>query len=201
MTTADYVTPVTKGPAIAEALGPDYILLPAATDDYKARFVRIRTPEGAILEIAPCCYARRDHFRVSGDYPHAPLHGRLVYSSDNTPEIYISAHKNASIIARDIRRRFLPLFLPVWITVRQRLEAAEAAQAAKVTLYKRLCAAAHKTPDPIDRHGARDFPVHLGGINSGIYGSCIVGSGERVKFDLTTDAETAIKILSCLSEI
>lgn len=199
MTSPNYASPAPLGAQITSALGPDYILLPPLPDDYKKAYVRIQTPEGGIFEIAPACYARSKHFRVFGDYPSSQLHGRLVYSSDGAPEINVSVQKSPAAIASDIKRRFLPAFLPVWTFVQQRLAATEEAQASKTELYRRLCAASGQKPEALERFGSNDFAIHLNGVAQGIvYGSCTVGGGDRVKFDLSTNAATALKILESL---
>jgi hypothetical protein len=199
MTTADYITAEPLVDAIAEALGPGYRPVKNPLSDHAPRFAKIATSEGAVFNIEATCYGRRDHFRVSGDYPRSPLHGQLVYNSDGAPTIRVSIHKKPAQIARDIKRRFLPDFLKVWAFVQGRQQSAETAHQAKVATYHKACAAIGIQPEKIQRFGIGDFPIFLNGIQQGIiYGGCTINSSDRVKFDLSTNAETALRILSAL---
>ncbi len=103
--------------AIARVLG---WLFDATWDGENLTTARLVGPDGARIHIRVSTYDYRpddgSRLEISGSYPHHPRYGSF---SREYPSITVAASKEPQVIARDIQRRFLPKYLPLYQKARQ----------------------------------------------------------------------------------
>lgn len=88
---------------VLEHLKPWYI--DHSHDYYNVRAIRDDMPEAALW-----FNLDRERLEISGGYPRK----YEPYASENPPRISVSAGRPAESIAKDIKRRFLPEYIPLY---------------------------------------------------------------------------------------
>lgn len=163
-------------------------------DERVCRWANIRRPDGAGIHLGMDW--REKKLCVSGCFPRAqngqdfgPYRGRV--------NIGVSPDRGAEAIARDIARRFLPLYLEQHEEALKQealhKDAVTKARAVAVRLAKVL-----NVPAP-DKNGDGSCSLYLN-LEGSRYGTVQVGHGGAVQVDLHgLDGDTAARVLTALA--
>jgi hypothetical protein len=111
---------------------PGWTISSEETSDYHAA---LRHESGPELSFGKG--RERDRLHVHGSWPRDQRHGSYAPYS-NAPAISVSISRDPKAIAREIERRFLPGFLPLWHAAEGRRREAEESNAKAETLAARL---------------------------------------------------------------
>jgi hypothetical protein len=130
--------------AITTALGFEASVTKRAAEEpgvWAMAWQHVALPEGSI-SLHYHEDRKGDYVEVSGDWPrdHAGtmVQGRDAEHGATTPRINASVAKRPDAIARDIRRRFLPAFAPLYAKALAVVQARNAYEAAVIANYQAL---------------------------------------------------------------
>lgn len=149
------------------------------------RWATLVGPDGASISVSQV-WNQKGRLQISCHFPGGN------WGAEKRPIISVSISKRPEDIARDIERRLLPAYLPLYQKAVERLRAEEEREAADLALAARLAAILGVEPlgTEINWYGTGDFRGGSGTIRV---------SGGNVSFDLRwIDPEKAEAIINIL---
>lgn len=153
---------------------------------------------------------KKDRLTISGNYPYAPNGGgdyTRYADKERKPRITVAKARGAEIIAREITRRVLPVYLEILAGALDSKAQHEAAQNKQRETAQRICDALGK-PNPFkakpESYSRAYHNIHLDtdrDLDGFSYGSVEVQEGGSVTLTLhSVDAAKVLRILEVLKK-
>ena len=160
---------------VAHALGFEWQY--ADEQPYNHRRILVG-PDGVSLNLA-WVQSDNDRLRILGRWPKPVQRGNRLYDfhPHDRPSITVAADKSPNQIAGDIRRRFLPKYLPLW---QEAVEAREA-KLAEIEKLDSMLTLLMETPNV--RKDRNEDGVRFGEYKT-VYGDAEVHSGGTVSLKI-----------------
>jgi len=194
----------TYADAIAEILGPGWQVRPSKrdADDYPLPYATVEHCTGAAFQIGQITYppADRDKWQISGEAP-TDATGRSEWprSGDGEiPRIKISKAKDPQTAAKEITRRFLASYLPLYAILRARVDSANQYRSDRASLAATVAGiVGGEVPTrQYDRERLAEVRV-TSGNRLGI-ASVELGSGDKVAVTIGVDVDTLRALVAFL---
>ena len=180
--------------AIASHLGWEWTL----DEDWLADncMARLNGPDGAAIHLRSSTYEytpdNGTRLEISGSFPHSKYGSHAPH--DGCPHITVSAAKSPHAIANDIRKRFLPRYMPLYHEALERKQGYEEKEQLQAAVTQQL---ADLMGGSVGRDGRLFRPSHLDG-----YGHIEVQhGGDAVNFKLSSiPLDLALRIAAILGK-